>query len=204
VRRFGLLALVALCGVVVVAMPGAARVGANGVPQLVKLVYLEGVSNFGPQNAEGVLEFSFAEAYARVDVKNLPPAQDYVYEGWMTRPDGGQLRVGELTLDASGIGTLATKLEALDSYDYNLFVVTGRPASAAGDSLPAERSIAGRFTVVGEDAASVPGEVRPRQLPDTGERPAGAGNHRLAIALALGAAVGLAAAAYRAARRKTE
>ena len=32
------------------------QANANGVPQLVKLTYLDGVSNFGPKDAEGVLE----------------------------------------------------------------------------------------------------------------------------------------------------
>ena len=61
----GLAALALLTAV----LSGGGAAHANGVPQLVKLTYLEGVSNFGPKDAEGVLEFSFAEAYARATPK---------------------------------------------------------------------------------------------------------------------------------------
>lgn len=146
--------------------------GANGVPQLVKLSYLPTISNFGPTNAEGVLEFSFAEAYARVDVKNLVPEAGMTYEGWMIAPDGAALRVGELVLSPAGTGTLEAKLTGLTRYDYDLFVITARPAgtAVAAGAVPEQKSIAGRFAVIPDAQANGSGaDTRPRALPDTGE-----------------------------------
>ena len=165
------LALMAAFGVA----GGAAR--ANGVPQLVKLTYLEGVSNFGPHDAEGVLEFSFAEAYARVDVKYLPPADGYTYEGWLTGGDARALKVGEIVTGPDGVGVLEAKLEQLDSYDYSLFVVAARSSTTPADDLPTDITIAGRFTTLGDEPGT---DVRPGVLPDTGEEP-GAGNLERAV-----------------------
>jgi hypothetical protein len=146
---------------------GSAR--ANGVPQLVKLTYLDGVSNWGPKNAEGVLEFSFAEAYARVDVKNLAPADGYTYEGWLTGGDGAPLLVGTVVPSAAGVGVLDTKLTDLKRYDYDQFVIAGRKADSPATTIPTDRSIAGRFTIIQDTAAGNAGDVRPATLPDTGE-----------------------------------
>lgn len=170
IRR--ILSLLALFAVVALALPGASSARANGVPQLVKLTYLDGVSNFGPKNAEGVLEFSFAEAYARVDVKNLPPPEGNSLDGWLVAPDGAVFFVGTVVPNAEGIGRFDTKLAGLERYDYNLFVITSREASAAQPTiLPAQRSIAGRFTIIKDTTtgASGGGDVQPALLPDTGE-----------------------------------
>ncbi len=147
--------------------PNPAR--ANGVPQLVKLTYLDSVSNWGPKNAEGVLEISFAEAYARVDVKSLPPIEGYTYEGWLVAPTGESLQVGALTVSSAGVGGFQTKIANLTRYDYNLFVVAGRPTGAAAGPLPAQKSIAGRFAIIEDKPGTKPGETRPSKLPDTGE-----------------------------------
>lgn len=175
---------------VALAAPGAR---ANGVPQLVKLTYLEGVSNFGPHDAEGVLEFSFAEAYARVDVKNLPPADGFTFEGWLTGGDAAPFFVGEINVDSAGIGALETKLSGLASYNYDLFVVAARGASSPAGTMPADRSIAGRFTVISDDSGAAGGDVRPGSLPETGEKPPLTTAQRLGRTLMVaGAAAGLA------------
>ena len=168
--RLGLAAsaVLLLCAVV----GGTPRAQANGVPQLVKLAYLEGISNWGPKDAEGVLEFSFAEAYARVDVKGLKPQEGFTYEGWLLSRAGTPLKVGDLRVGASGVGTIDTRLEKLEKYDYNTFVVAVRAAAEGGTTLPAQKSIAGSFVVIGADAApGARGDVRPGVLPDTGEAP---------------------------------
>jgi len=167
--------LVALVALVLLGLVGgAADARANGVPQLVKLTYLSGVSNYGPKDAEGVLEFSFAEAYARVEVKNLPPQAGVSYEGWMVAPDGSALRIGEIPVESSGVGAYETKLIGLDRYDYNLFLIAARTAETAADQVPEGRSIAGRFTVIGDSPdGSAAGDIRPSHLPETGEPPAG-------------------------------
>jgi len=185
--------LVAAILLVLGALTGLPHARANGVPQLVKLTYLEGVSNFGPQNAEGILEFSFAEAFARVDVKNLPAADGYTYEGWLTGGSDAPFRVGEIPVDASGIGLLETKLLGLASYDYDLFVVAARGAATAEGAMPADRSIAGRFTVIADTTGTAGGDVRPGSLPDTGEKPPFSTSQRLGrVFMVAGPTAGLA------------
>lgn len=175
------------------ALAGLPHARANGVPQLVKLTYLQDVSNFGPQDAEGVLEFSFAEAFARVDVKNLPPADGYTYEGWLTGGSVAPFRVGEIQVDAAGIGVLETKLSGLASYEYDLFVVAARGAATADDVMPADRSIAGRFTVISDTTGTAAGDVRPGSLPDTGEKPPLSTSQRLGrVFMIAGPVAGLA------------
>lgn len=189
------LALV-LAGLASLPLPAPSPARANGVPQLVKLTYLEGVSNFGPKDAEGVLEFSFAEAYARVDVKNLPRQENVQYEGWMTGPGGKSLYVGDLAVDEAGVGSFEAKLTNLDSYDYDLFVVAARTGSAPGAELPAQKSIAGKFVVLANNASASPGDVRPDLLPDTGEEPGATLGERLGytlLVMAVAAACALAA-----------
>ncbi len=186
-RRYVLAALASFA-VAMVFLAGDAR--ANGVPQLVKLTYLEGVSNFGPQDAEGVLEFSFAEAYARVDVKNLKPMDGYTYEGWL-KGGSSPLKVGTIAVNSAGIGLLDTKLAGLTAYDYNVFVVTARATGDTSDSTPAQVSIAGRFTVIGDEAnKEAAGDVRPNQLPDTGEKAPATLRQRAGRTLTIAAAAG--------------
>ena len=186
----GFVAAILLC---VGALAGLPPARANGVPQLVKLTYLEGVSNFGPKNAEGVLEFSFAEAFARVDVKNLPPADGYTYEGWLTGGSDAPFRVGEIPVDTAGIGVLETKLSGLASYDYDLFVVAARGAGTAEGAMPADHSIAGRFTVISDSTGTAGGDVRPGALPETGQKPPLTTNERLGrVFMIAGPTAGLA------------
>ena len=188
----GALAALAVATVVLASLVSSAL--ANGVPQLVKLTYVEGISNWGPRDAEGVLEFSFAEAYARLDVKQLPPEEGVIYEGWLLGPDGMQLYVADVTVDAAGIGGFDAKLPALDSYDYDTFVVAARGAGTGAGELPAQLSIAGRFTVIGDDGtATTPGDTRPSTLPDTGERPPLGRTERVMLTAGAMAAVAVAA-----------
>lgn len=188
--------LLALVALVLPALP-AASARANGVPQLVKLTYLDGISNYGPTDGEGVLEFSFAEAYARVEVKHLVPADGVTYEGWMVAPDGSALRIGEIAPNASGIGSYETKIQGLDRYDYNLFVIAARTAATPADAVPSDISIAGRFTLISDDGSANPNDIRPTVLPDTGEKPAGPPWTRIAITATVMAATAMAAIALR-------
>lgn len=202
-RRFVLAALgmSALAILAAFGQVGGAR--ANGVPQLVKLTYLDGVSNWGPKDAEGVLEFSFAEAYARVDVKNLKPVDGYTYEGWLTGGKGDPLLVGTITPGTDGVGVLETKLNDLKRYDYDTFTVAGRTAASPTGSMPTERSIAGRFTVISDNTTTKPGDTRPSTLPDTGEAAGTTTHERIGRTLiVLSAAAGAAILALRFLRRE--
>jgi hypothetical protein len=202
-RRFvaAALGMTALAILAAFGQVGGAR--ANGVPQLVKLTYLNGVSNWGPTDAEGVLEFSFAEAYARVDVKNLRPVEGYTFEGWLTGGGGAPLLVGTIAPGSDGVGVLETKLENLKRYDYDTFTVAGRSASSKADAMPADKSIAGRFTVIQDSNTTKPGDTRPATLPDTGEAAGTTTRERVGRTLiVIGAAAGVAILALRFLRRE--
>jgi hypothetical protein len=162
--------LVALVGLGTPFLVARQPAEANGVPQLVKLEYLEGLSNWGPEDAQGVLEFSFAESYARVDVKDLVPEPGYTYEGWLLNDNGNAFLVGEIAIAASGIGALETSLDGLDRHDYNLFFIAGRTEADAPGIPPSTLSIGGSFTVIANAADGTDaGDTRPQVLPDTGE-----------------------------------
>lgn len=165
---------------------------ANGVPQLVKLSYIPGISNFGPQDAEGLLEFSFAERYARAEVKNLVPEAGYSYEGWMRNAAGNTLFVGAFTIDAAGIGSMEATFEGIDRYDYNLFVVAARPADVPAGTLPGSLSVAGSFTIVDNAGNTAPSDSRPLELPETGQLPEDDGFLGLSRAQAAFYAMGVA------------
>jgi hypothetical protein len=163
---------------------GAGAAHANGVPQRIRLAYLDGVSNWGPKDAEGVVSLSFAEAYARIDVSRLVAEPGFVYEAWLVNPAGNALFVGALTVDGSGVGGAEAKINGLERYDYDLFVITARSATTPAGTLPNEKSIAGRFAPpqdtpvsqgAGDQQQNQSGNV-PRVLPETGERPAGDGS----------------------------
>lgn len=204
---FGLVAVVALGGVLLLGTGQQAR--ANGVPQLVKLTYLDGISNWGPKDAEGVLEFSFAEAYARIEVKNLPPAEGYTYDGWLTGGAAAPLYVGPIPVQPSGVGSVETKLQGLASYDYSLFVVTARADGTDTQAMPQEKSIAGRFAVINDETPGAEnGDTRPSTLPNAGEPEPGGGLPWRRIGFTAGAmavaATGLGIALRFARGRKTD
>lgn len=198
----GTLLAAVLVGAVWAGLVSPGHAGANGVPQLVKLTYLEGVSNWGPRDAEGVLEFSFAEAYARVDVKRLPPLDGMTYEGWMVAPDGSTYLVGTIPVAPDGVGVLETRLSGLTRYDYDLFVVAVRAPGDGVGVMPPARSIAGRFTVIADSSdGRFPGDVRPGTLPNTGEPSAGIPWGR--ILMTVGVMAGALVIAVGAVRRRT-
>jgi hypothetical protein len=166
-------ALVVLSALAVLMLSPVSGSSANGVPQLVKLTYLEGVSNWGPADGEGVLEFSFSEATARVDVKDLFPQEGFSYEGWMTGPDEAALFVGNIEVGEDGIGGLNVRLDGyIDSVALDTFVVAGRETTSEDRTLPETISIAGRFNVLDDEPdGDTSTEIRPRTLPYTGEKP---------------------------------
>lgn len=164
-------AFILLFAVGVLTLSPVSGSSANGVPQLVKLDYLDGVSNWGPIDGEGILEFSFAEATARVDVKGLMPQEGFQYEGWMVGPDGEALFIGDIEVGEDGIGGLNVRLNGyIDSAVLDTFVIAGRAETSEDQGLPENISIAGRFDLLDDDPDdNTSTEVRPRELPYTGE-----------------------------------
>ena len=141
------IAIIALAILGITVPGGSAR--ANGVPQLVKLTYLDGVSNWGPKNAEGVLEFSFAEAYARdTGALLVHPFEDpEVIAGQGTialelREQLGRFDVVVVAIGGGGlIGGIALALKAL-APEVRVIGVEPTGATAMKDSMAAGRLVA--------------------------------------------------------------
>ncbi len=164
--------LLAAAAVLAGALLVAAPVRANGVPQLVELKYLPGLSNYGPQTAEGVAEFSYSEGYLVLEATGLEPLAGAYYQVWLVRSTvNDALSIGTFNAAADGSVHFSTQLPPIVDYSYDLIILT---IEADPDDSPVardERSIGGFFTAV------APADVSPPAA-DT-QRAAGAGGATL-------------------------
>jgi hypothetical protein len=174
----------ALIVVAVTAMPffvGPAA-HANGVPQLVKLTYLDGISNTGAKDAEGVLEFSFAEAYAKVTADGLDkPAAKQSYQGWLVKSGSNEaLNIGVFTIETTGLARLDAQLPVIKDYTYDFFVITLEDQATVVARPGDKKTIGGFFTIIkptpSATAASTDtqndnpsADSKPSTLPATGD-----------------------------------
>lgn len=157
---------------------GASPALANGVPVLVPLVYIEGLSNWGPQEATGELALSFAEGYARIKATGMPVLTGQRYQGWLVNSERNDaISVGrfnaspDLTVDHEGT------LPAITDFGFDLFLITVEPDPDAVPQPTSYRSIGGYYSLLGEpteDPAAAEEDVsdlprRPQELPNTGD-----------------------------------
>ena len=149
----------AIAGLLLLALTVPA--GANGVPQSVHLAYLEALSNWGPQDAEGELEFSFAEGYVRVDVSGLPRLAGQAYEGWLVRSTTNEaISVGQFNAGDDGTAHYEASLPTITDYSLDLFIITVQSLEDAAGRPSQLRSIGGYFAVVqASEGALSGGEV---------------------------------------------
>ncbi len=148
---------VAVALVLTLAVP-AAQAWANGVPQKVKLTYIKGLSNYGPEDAVGMLEFSFAEAYAKAEVEKLPaPGVSQSYQGWLMKAGTKEaLNIGVFTIDPVGRAVLDVTLPVVDDYSYDLFLVTVEDSTQPVAKQSERRSVGGYFTAVAPIVSATP------------------------------------------------
>lgn len=124
-------------------------VQANGVPQLVKLDFIEGVSNWGPEDAEGVLEFSFAEGILALEVVGLPRLVGQAYEGWLVRSSSNEaISVGQFNAATNGTAKYEVQLPPISDYSLDLFIITVESLADATTAPSQNRSIGGFFSVL--------------------------------------------------------
>jgi hypothetical protein len=145
---------------------------ANGVPTVVELRYLEGLSNWGPQDATGRLELSFAEGYAKLRATRLPRLERERYQGWLVNSEtNNAISVGRFSADDAGVAVLDGSLPLISDFGFDLFIVTVEPEPDDAPAPTGQRTIGGRFAIGGApNAARQPGDVtnKPGQLPSTG------------------------------------
>jgi hypothetical protein len=197
---------------------------ANGVPVRVALTYLPGLSNFGPEDAHGSAELSYAEGLIHVDAEGLPVLQAGDYGLWLVNTATNRaLAAGTFSADAGGSTTYQGKLKGVTSYDYDLIVVTVEAGSGAPATPSDRRSIGGYFQAIQKPPAAGTGGLdtqpnatgspgvgpnavgTPATLPNTGDVvPAPSQSWRGKAAVGLFALGGLSFwAALRGKRRRT-
>lgn len=153
--------------------PQSAR--ANGVPTLVSLAYIDGLSNWGPEDATGELELSFAEGYARLDITGLQLLTGKRYQGWIVNSESNDaISIGTFNADANGTVAFGGTLPPIADFGFDLFIITVEPEPDDAPQPTTDRSIGGRFSLLGEiptDGGSSADAQSglPSELPDTGD-----------------------------------
>jgi hypothetical protein len=145
---------------------------ANGTPIRITLRFLNGVTNFGPQNSTGTAEMITSEGEVRLlaaGLDTLPPDEEY--QVWIQADSPStRMRLGTVQVNDSGVGRLDTVLrEPIPELHWSLMVITVEKKGAQGDAPSEKRAIAGR-----PEMPTGAGEA-PRVLPNTGGTVPGAG-----------------------------
>lgn len=183
-RAVGLLAV----GALVLAGSLLAPIGvrANGVPTKVQLGYLEGLSNWGPQTAHGSLELLFAEGVVKLSATGMTRLDHQLYQGWLVKSETNDaIAIGRFNAAADGTVTFSGTLPPLADFGFDLFIITVEPDPDTSPAPSSDRSIGGRFSLVGSPTidGSRPGLVNsgvtggpsgtagngPNRLPETGD-----------------------------------
>ena len=150
------------------------RATANGVPIAVPLAYIEGLSNWGPADATGTVELSFAEGYARLDALGLPRLDGESYQGWIVNSESNDaISIGSFNADATETIAFEGTIPAISDFGFDLFIITVEPEPDDAPQPTVDRSIGGRFSLLGQlpGDGGTPGDVQtsPTQLPNTGD-----------------------------------
>lgn len=149
-------------------------VHANGVPTVVRLAYLDGLSNWGPREASGTVELAFGEGYFKLDAAGLPRLSDQRYQGWIVNSQSNDaISVGGFNANATQAVNYRGALPAITNFGFDLFIVTVEPDPDDAPQPTVQRSIGGRFSLIGQRTAdgTRSGDTAggPRQLPNTGD-----------------------------------
>ncbi len=151
---------------------------ANGIPLLIKLEYLNGLSNWGPTDASGTLELALGEGYAKVNAIGLPKTAGQRYQGWLVNSQSNDaISIGTFNPGSDSSVAYRSVLPPTVNFGFDLFIITVEPDPDDAPQPTARRSIGGRFSLVGQRPADgvQPGEAQltsgggPRQLPNTGD-----------------------------------
>jgi hypothetical protein len=141
---------------------------ANGTPIRIVLSYLNGVSNWGPQNATGVAELITSEGEVRLTAAGLQKLGDNEeYQLWISSIEAKKrMRLGTITVNDAGVGRLDIVLkQPIPELSWDLMAITIEAKGAQGAEPSEKHSIAGRFSMTS------PNGPPPRVLPNTGGDP---------------------------------
>jgi hypothetical protein len=122
-----------------------APASANGSTIRVALSYLPGVSNWGPDNATGMVELVRAEGDVRLSVLGLPRLTDGLYQLWLVDlKSGTQYSLGKFNVTANGQGDLETVAD-IQNVQFDLVVISVEPEPDPSSNADSRLSIAGRY-----------------------------------------------------------
>lgn len=181
-------ARVAVVALILVALAGPWAVGvarANGLPTVVLLSYIEGLSTWGPQDARGEVEISFSEGYARIEATGMPALNgDTVYQGWIVNSESNEgVSVGRFNAGADGSISFEGLLPEIEQFGFDLFIITVEPNPDTAPQPTSDRAIGGYFSLVGPSpnestleadtlqtpSVQTPSVQTPSELPATGD-----------------------------------
>lgn len=175
-------------------LAAAPVVHANGVPTIVRLAYIEGLSNWGPRDASGTLELALGEGYAKLDLQKMERLTGKKYQGWLVNSQSNDaVSIGTFNAGANGTVAHRQTLPAIADFGFDLIIITVEPDPDDSPTPTSERSIGGRFSLVGARTADglagepLGGAVGPKQLPNTGVNWLPADIIRIALLLGAGA-----------------
>lgn len=173
-RRSRWLLLPALLVFLAWPIEGASTARANGVPTLVSLAYIDGLSNWGSEDATGELELSFAEGYARLQASGMTALIDRQYQGWLVNSESNDaISIGRFDAGPSGEIAFEGVLPSITEFGFDLFIITVEPDPDDVPQPTGERSIGGYFSLVGDAPGdnTLPADVstQPGELPNTGD-----------------------------------
>ena len=137
---------------------------ANGVPHEIVLTYLQGVSNWGPTTATGVVEVVPKQGDVSIKVVGLPSLSNESYNGWLINAKTGQaLNVGHFNTDASETAKAQISMPSeIPDFGWNMFLLTVEPNGETPQHPGNKKSIGGYVTDLPES------KPIPAQLPKTG------------------------------------
>jgi hypothetical protein len=144
----------------------AAPAQANGTPVRIVLSYLNGVSNFGPQNATGVAELITSEGEVRLQAAGLQKlGENEEYRLWISSTAANQrMPLGAVEIGESGVARMDIVLKSpIPEQPWDLMVITVEQKGQEPAAPSEKRAIAGRFSMTPGE-----GQEQPRQLPNTG------------------------------------
>lgn len=139
---------------------------ANGTPIRIVLKYLNGVSNFGPQNATGVADLITSEGEVRLLTASLQKlADNEEYSVWIsTAEPKDRMRLGAFQVNDAGVGRLDIVVQTgIPEKEWDQMMLTVEAKGSRPDQPSEKRAIAGTFSMRPSDPANAP-----RVLPNTG------------------------------------
>lgn len=144
----------------------SATARANGTPIRLQLTWLDGVSNFGSQNAIATGEMITSEAELRLTTASLQQLPDNEeYHVWISAGGAERQRLTAFTVNNAGVANVDVVVQAgIPEKNWDLIVLTVE-AKGSQPATPSERrAIAGRFNMQNPTGTG----PQPKVLPNTG------------------------------------